>query len=55
MISVVMNGLVDGEKGISIFSPHYNTKNIPIVDRFQKKFKKKVYIENDVRAMALVE
>ncbi|MEF2600901.1 MAG: ROK family transcriptional regulator [Fusobacterium mortiferum] len=55
VISVVMNGLVDGEKGISIFSPHYNTKNIPIVDRFQKKFKKKVYIENDVRAMALVE
>lgn len=55
VISVVMNGLVDGEKGISIFSPHYNTKNIPILDRFQKKFKKKVYIENDVRAMALVE
>lgn len=55
VISVVMNGLVDGEKGISIFSPHYNTKNIPIVDRFQKKFKKKVYIENDVRVMALVE
>lgn len=55
VISVVMNGLVDGEKGISIFSPHYNTKNIPIVDKFQKKFKKKVYIENDVRAMALVE
>lgn len=55
IISVVMNGLVDSEKGLSIFSPHYNTKNIPIVERFQKKFKKKVYIENDVRAMALVE
>lgn len=55
IISVVMNGLVDSEKGISIFSPHYNTKNIPIVERFTKKFKKKVYIENDVRAMALAE
>ncbi|WP_300343274.1 ROK family transcriptional regulator [Fusobacterium sp.] len=55
MISVVMNGLVDSERGISIFSPHYNTKNIPIVERFEKKFKKRVFIENDVRAMALAE
>ncbi len=55
IISVVMNGLVDSERGISIFSPHYNTKNIPIVERFEKKFKKRVFIENDVRAMALAE
>ncbi|WP_349763074.1 ROK family transcriptional regulator [Fusobacterium sp. SYSU M8D902] len=55
MISVVMNGLVDSDRGISIFSPHYNTKNIPIVERFEKKFKKRVFIENDVRAMALAE
>ena len=50
-----MNGLVDCEKGISIFSPHYKTKNIPIVEIFEKKFQKKVFIENDVRAMALAE
>lgn len=55
VISVVMNGLVDSERGVSIFSPHYNTKNISIVKRFQKKFRKKVYLENDVRVMALVE
>ncbi len=55
VISVVMNGLVDSERGVSIFSPHYNTKNISIVERFQKKFRKKVYLENDVRVMALVE
>lgn len=55
IISVVMNGLVDSDRGISIFSPHYNTKNIHIVEMFQKKFNKKVYIENDVRAMALTE
>ena len=55
IISIVMNGLVDCEKGISIFSPHYNTKNIPIVEIFEKKFQKKVFIENDVRAMALAE
>lgn len=55
VISVVMNGLVESERGVSIFSPHYNTKNISIVERFQKKFRKKVYLENDVRVMALVE
>lgn len=55
VISVVMNGLVDSERGVSIFSPHYNIKNISIVERFQKKFRKKVYLENDVRVMALVE
>ncbi|WP_294659339.1 ROK family transcriptional regulator, partial [uncultured Fusobacterium sp.] len=55
VISVVMNGLVDSERGVSIFSPHYNTKNISIVERFQKKFRKKIYLENDVRVMALVE
>lgn len=55
IISVVMNGLVDSERGISIFSPHYNTKNIPIVEMFEKRFKKKVFLENDVRAMALAE
>lgn len=55
IISVVMNGLVDSERGVSIFSPHYNTKNISIVENFTKRFNKKVYIENDVRAMALAE
>ncbi len=55
IISVVMNGLVDSERGVSIFSPHYNTKNIPIVERFSKRFNKRVLLENDVRAMALAE
>lgn len=55
IISVVMNGLVDSEKGVSIFSPHYNTKNIPIVERLERRFKKKIFLENDVRAMALAE
>lgn len=55
IISIVMNGMVDSERGVSIFSPHYNTKNIPIVERFQKRFQKKVILENDVRAMALAE
>lgn len=54
-ISVVMNGMVDSENGISIFSPHYNWKNINLKRRLEGKFKVKVFVENDVRAMALTE
>lgn len=55
IISVVINGMVDSENGISIFSPHYNWKNINLKKRFEEKFKLKVFVENDVRAMALTE
>lgn len=55
IISVVMNGMVDSEKGISIFSPHYNWKNINLKKRFENRFRVKVFVENDVRAMALTE
>ena len=55
IISVVMNGMVDSENGISIFSPHYNWKNINLKRRLEGKFKVKVFVENDVRAMALTE
>lgn len=53
--SVVMNGMVDSENGISIFSPHYNWKNINLKKRFEDRFRVKVFVENDVRAMALTE
>ena len=55
IISVVMNGMVDSENGISIFSPHYNWKNINLKKRFENRFRVKVFVENDVRAMALTE
>jgi N-acetylglucosamine repressor len=55
IISVVMNGMVDSENGISIFSPHYNWKNINLKRRFEDRFRVKVFVENDVRAMALTE
>lgn len=55
IISVVTNGLVDSKMGVSIFSPHYNTKNVPLKQIFEKRFKLKTFVENDVRAMALTE
>ncbi|RHG38793.1 ROK family transcriptional regulator [Fusobacterium varium] len=55
IISVIMNGMVDSEAGISIFSPHYNWKNIKLKELLEKKFNRRVFIENDVRGMALTE
>lgn len=55
IISVIINGMVDSEAGISIFSPHYNWKNIKLKELLEKKFNKRVFIENDVRGMALTE
>lgn len=55
IISIIMNGMVDSEAGISIFSPHYNWKNIKLKKLLEEKFKKRVFIENDVRGMALTE
>lgn len=55
IISVIMNGMVDSEAGVSIFSPHYNWKNIKLKEVLEEKFNKRVFIENDVRGMALTE
>lgn len=54
-LSMVITGTVDEEKGISVMSPHYNLKTPKIVEYFEKKYNLPVLLENDVRAMALVE
>lgn len=55
IISFVLNGLVDSQNGISIFSPHYNWKNLNLKKYYEEKFNIPVVVENDVRAMALAE
>jgi glucokinase-like ROK family protein len=54
-IGVGMHGLVDPEKGISIFAPNLNLRNIPVKAALEKEFNLPVEIENDVRALALGE
>ncbi|AVQ16710.1 ROK family protein [Fusobacterium gonidiaformans 3-1-5R] len=54
-ISVIISGLVNSEKGVSIFSPHYQWRNIEIKKILEERYQKKVFVENDVRAMALLE
>jgi N-acetylglucosamine repressor len=54
-IGVAMNGLVDYENGISIFSPHYRWRDFPIKKEIEKRFMIPTVVDNDVRMMALAE
>lgn len=54
-IGIALNGLVNGAKGISIFSPHYKWKNYNIKGFLEEKYNCPVAVENDVRLMALGE
>ncbi len=55
VISMAITGLINSEKGIIVFSPHYKRKEIDLKNRIEKKFNIPTLIENDVRAMALTE
>ena len=55
VITVIITGFVDHEKGISIMSPHYKWRNLNIVKHIEDKFDIPVLLEHDVRAMALTE
>lgn len=54
-IGVGMHGVVDVERGISLFAPNLQLHDIPIKDYLEKEFKMLVKVENDARAMALGE
>ena len=54
-IGIAVNGLVDTKSGISVYSPHYKWNNVNLVKILEEKFNIKVYVENDVRAMAMGE
>ncbi|UUV17775.1 ROK family protein [Fusobacteria bacterium ZRK30] len=54
-IGIALNGMVDYENGVSIFSPHYKWKNFNLRAVVEEEFSLPVIIDNDVRAMALGE
>lgn len=55
-LGVAMQGAVDTEKGISIFSPHFpNWENVPLKDILEKEFDIPVFVEHDPNCMALSE
>ncbi|NGP45170.1 ROK family transcriptional regulator [Bacillaceae bacterium SIJ1] len=54
-IGVGMHGVVDVEKGLSLFAPSLQLRNIPIKKYLEHEFNMVVKVENDARAMALGE
>jgi glucokinase-like ROK family protein len=52
---IAVNGIVDIEKGVSVFAPFYKWRNIGIRDDFANRLKLPVRVENDTNAMALAE
>ncbi|KLU62442.1 N-acetylglucosamine repressor [Peptococcaceae bacterium CEB3] len=54
-IGVGMHGLVDTERGLSIFAPNLKLRNIPLKAELEAEFNLTVEVENDVRALALGE
>lgn len=54
-IGIVVHGPVKAKEGISVFAPNIGWRNIPMKSIVEDKFHMPVYVENDVRAMALGE
>ena len=54
-IGVGMHGIVDVQKGISVFAPAFSWHDVPIAELLEKRYKMPVKIDNDARAMALGE
>jgi glucokinase-like ROK family protein len=54
-IGVGMHGLVDPLRGVGIYAPNLDLRQIPIREKLEESLQIPVSIENDVRAMALGE
>lgn len=54
-IGIGMHGLVNPDRGISIFAPNFQLRNIPLRKELEAAFNLPVEVDNDVRAMALGE
>lgn len=54
-IGMAIHGVVNAFAGVSEFAPYYNWKKVEISKELYERFGYPVYIDNDVRAMALGE
>jgi len=54
-VGIGIHGLVDTDKGISLYAPYFNWNNIEIKKEIEEKVKYPVIIDNDVRMMAYAE
>ena len=54
-IGVAMHGVVNPTLGISQYAPYYNWENVNVKSVLEEKFEYPVFLDNDVRAIALGE
>lgn len=54
-IGIAMHGMVNPFLGISQYSPYYNWENVNIKSMLEEKLKYPVFVDNDVRAIAIGE
>lgn len=54
-IGMGIHGLVDPDRGISLFAPAFQWKNVDVAELFSEQFGLPVSIDNDARVMALGE
>lgn len=54
-IGVALHGIVNAKTGVSIYSPYYGWKDKNIKKKLETELRLDVYVDNDVRAMALGE
>jgi transcriptional regulator, MarR family len=54
-IGVIVHGPAKSREGISLFAPNLGWRNVPIKSIIEEKYDIPVFVENDVRAMALGE
>lgn len=54
-VGVGASGLVDLGTGVNILAPNLGWRNVPIRDRLSSRLRLPVFVDNNVRAMALAE
>lgn len=54
-IGIAMHGMVNPFLGISQYAPYYNWENVNIKSTLEEKLKYPVFVDNDVRAIAIGE
>lgn len=54
-VGVGASGLVDPQTGVNVLAPNLNWRNLPIRDILSQRLGVPVYVDNNVRAMALAE
>jgi predicted NBD/HSP70 family sugar kinase len=54
-VGVGASGLVDPQAGINVLAPNLGWHNVPIRDRLSEQLQLPVFVDNNVRAMALAE